>query len=136
MTPVWLTRTMLLIIDSHKSHIYHLLFFEEMQENNIHVMAILATFSDLFTLVQEKLISIETLTIVYKSSCLFSRILEGLWCLWSLNNYSITSCPSICTFSPLSCPSWDGPASPACTAPYIKTLYLVSCTFLDNKIFN
>ena len=30
----------LLIIDSHKSHVYNLAFFEEMKENNIHVMAI------------------------------------------------------------------------------------------------
>ena len=30
----------LLIIDSHKSHIYNLAFFEEMKENNIHIMAI------------------------------------------------------------------------------------------------
>ena len=31
----------LLIIDSHKSHVYNLAFFEEMRENNIHMMAIL-----------------------------------------------------------------------------------------------
>ena len=31
----------LLIINSHKSHVYNLAFFEEMKENNIHVMAIL-----------------------------------------------------------------------------------------------
>ena len=30
----------LLIIDSHKSHMYNLVFFEEMKENNIHIMAI------------------------------------------------------------------------------------------------
>ena len=30
----------LLIIDSHKSHIYNLAFFDELRDNNIHVMAI------------------------------------------------------------------------------------------------
>ena len=30
----------LLIVDSHKSHVYNLAFFDEMKENNIHVMAI------------------------------------------------------------------------------------------------
>ena len=29
-----------ILIDSHKSHVYNLPFFEEMLENNIHVMAI------------------------------------------------------------------------------------------------
>ena len=32
--------THLLIIDSHKSHVYNLAFFEEIGENNIHMMAI------------------------------------------------------------------------------------------------
>ena len=36
-----LDRPHLLIIDSHKSHMYNLAFFEEMRENNIHVMTIL-----------------------------------------------------------------------------------------------
>ena len=35
-----LDQTHLLIIDSHKSHVYHMAFFDEMRENNIHVMAI------------------------------------------------------------------------------------------------
>ena len=35
-----LDRTHILIIDSHRSHVYNLPFFEEMRENNIHVMAI------------------------------------------------------------------------------------------------
>ena len=35
-----LDRPHLLIIDSHKSHVYNLAFFNEMKENNIHVMAI------------------------------------------------------------------------------------------------
>ena len=35
-----LDRTHILIIDSHKSHVYNLPFFEEMRENNIHIMAI------------------------------------------------------------------------------------------------
>ena len=30
----------LLIVDSHKSHVYNVAFFEEMLENNIHVLAI------------------------------------------------------------------------------------------------
>ena len=30
----------LLIIDSHKSHMYNVAFYEEMKENNIHVLAI------------------------------------------------------------------------------------------------
>ena len=30
----------LLIIDSHKSHVYNVAFFEEMLENNIHILAI------------------------------------------------------------------------------------------------
>ena len=36
-----LNRHHILLIDSPKSHVYNLLFFEEMMENNIHVMAIL-----------------------------------------------------------------------------------------------
>ena len=35
-----LNRPHILLIDSHKSHVYNLPFFEEMLENNIHVMAI------------------------------------------------------------------------------------------------
>ena len=35
-----LNRHHILFIDSHKSHVYNLPFFEEMLENNIHVMAI------------------------------------------------------------------------------------------------
>ena len=35
-----LDRPHLLIIDSHKSHVYNLAFFDQMKENNIHVMAI------------------------------------------------------------------------------------------------
>ena len=35
-----LDQTHLLIIDSHKSHVYNMAFFDEMRENNIHVMAI------------------------------------------------------------------------------------------------
>ena len=35
-----LDRTHILIIDSHKSHVYNLPFFEEMRANNIHFMAI------------------------------------------------------------------------------------------------
>ena len=35
-----LNQNHLLIIDSHKSHVYNVAFFEEMLENNIHVLAI------------------------------------------------------------------------------------------------
>ena len=35
-----LGRPNLLIIDSHKSHVYNVTFYEEMKENNIHVLAI------------------------------------------------------------------------------------------------
>ena len=35
-----LDRTQLLIIDSHKGHMYNLAFFKEMREHDIHVMAI------------------------------------------------------------------------------------------------
>ena len=35
-----LDRPHILLIDSHKSHVYNMPFFEEMKENNIHVMAI------------------------------------------------------------------------------------------------
>ena len=36
-----LDQSHLLIIDSHKGHIYNLAFFDEMRDNNIHVMAVL-----------------------------------------------------------------------------------------------
>ena len=35
-----LDRPHILLIDSHKTHVYNLPFFDEMRENNIHVMAI------------------------------------------------------------------------------------------------
>ena len=35
-----LDRPHILLIDSHKTHVYNLPFFDEMWENNIHVMAI------------------------------------------------------------------------------------------------
>ena len=37
---LYVHRPHILLIDSHKNHVYHLPFFDEMQENNIHVMAI------------------------------------------------------------------------------------------------
>ena len=35
-----LNQKLLIIVDSHKSHVYNVAFFEEMLENNIHVLAI------------------------------------------------------------------------------------------------
>ena len=36
-----LNRLNLLIIDSYKSHVYNVAFYEEMKEHNVHVLAIL-----------------------------------------------------------------------------------------------
>ena len=35
-----LNRPNLIIIDSHKSHVYYVAFYEEMKEHNVHVLAI------------------------------------------------------------------------------------------------
>ena len=35
-----LNRPNLLIIDSHKSHVYNVVFYEEIKEHNVHVLAI------------------------------------------------------------------------------------------------